>query len=80
MPEKAVTPTADTRDAARHRRSEKAHRIRQQREAVDSRNLWHGADVMPKNQGHHDNRYVETCTEADLGLGWPMAELLGAAK
>ena len=47
---------------------------------MDSRNLWHGADVMPKNQGHHDNRYVETCTEADLGLGWPMAELLGAAK
>ncbi len=42
---------------------------------VDSRDLWRGVDVSPKNQGHHYNRNAETYLEVGLRLGWAMAEL-----
>lgn len=43
---------------------------------LDSRELWRGADVSPKNQGYHYNRNAETYLEVGLRLGWAMAELL----
>ena len=44
--------------------------------AVDSRDLWRGADVSPRNQGYHYNRNAETYLEVGLRLGWAMADLL----
>lgn len=48
--------------------------------AIDSRDLWRGADVSPKNQGYHYNRNAETYLEVGLRLGWAMADLLKAEQ
>jgi alpha-galactosidase len=48
--------------------------------AVDSRDLWRGPDVSPKNQGHHYHRNAETYLEVGLRLGWAMADLLKEGK
>lgn len=48
--------------------------------AVDTRDLWRGADQSPVNQGHHYNHNAETYYETGDRLGRAMAQLLERAK